>query len=111
MKKFNNKSIADNIKKQRMSRNMTQSQIAYVLHLDTQYYAQLERGERNFTVDKIVAFCSYFDIGIDQIIVVETEKKDVEPLKQDIISKLNNLNYNQTYAVNSFIDNITPFIN
>ena len=42
--------ISNNIKKYRLLNNMTQEALAEQLGLDTQYYAQLERGERNFTL-------------------------------------------------------------
>lgn len=55
MKEKNNNPISQNIKKYRLLNNMTQEELAGKLYLDTQYYAQLERGERNFTIEKIIA--------------------------------------------------------
>lgn len=47
MKKKNTNTISQNIKKYRLLNNMTQETLAGLLDPDTQYYAQLERGERN----------------------------------------------------------------
>lgn len=52
MEKKTQTSIAENIKKYRLLNNMTQKELSEKLFLDTQYYAQLERGERNFTIEK-----------------------------------------------------------
>ena len=52
--------IAKNIKKYRLLNNMTQEELAQKLFLDTQYYAQLERGKRNFTIEKICTGMFYF---------------------------------------------------
>ena len=51
-------SISNNIKKYRLLNNMTQEMLAEQLGLDTQYYAQLERGERNFTLKRLIRLCS-----------------------------------------------------
>ena len=63
MKKNTANSISQNIKKYRLINNLTQEELAGKLNLDTQYYAQLERGERNFTIEKIINLCSIFHIG------------------------------------------------
>lgn len=68
MKESTPHSIAQNIKKYRLLNNMTQEELARQLYLDTQYYAQLERGERNFTIEKIINVCSLFHIGVENII-------------------------------------------
>ncbi|MBQ3602190.1 MAG: helix-turn-helix transcriptional regulator, partial [Lachnospiraceae bacterium] len=60
MEKKTQNSIANNIKKYRLLNNMTQKELSEKLYLDTQYYAQLERGERNFSIEKIAMICSLF---------------------------------------------------
>lgn len=44
--------VHENIKKYRKLNNMTQEKLAAALEMDPQYYAQLERGERNFSLEK-----------------------------------------------------------
>ena len=76
MKKKNPKQIPQNIKKYRLMHNMTQEELAGKLYLDTQYYAQLERGERNFTIEKIIQICSIFHIGIENIIEIHVPQTE-----------------------------------
>lgn len=45
--------VHENIKKYRKLNNMTQEKLAAALEMDPQYYAQLERGERNFSLEKL----------------------------------------------------------
>ncbi len=111
MKNDLNRSISQNIKKYRLLNNMTQEQIAEQLSLDTQYYSQLERGERNFTIEKIAALCSIFHIGIDRIIDIEQETaKNTEELLLKITSHLKPLTYSQLILIDKFISDIIPYI-
>lgn len=89
---------------------MTQEQLSEQLNLDTQYYSQLERGERNFTIEKIAALCSIFDIGIDRIINIEQETaKSTDELLLKITAHLKPLTYNQLVLIDKFISDIIPY--
>ena len=63
--------ISQNIKNLRLLNNMTQEELSGLLELDTQYYSQLERGERNFTIEKIIRLCQILHVGVEDIIPVE----------------------------------------
>lgn len=110
MKKNNINTISKNIKKYRLLNNMTQETLAGLLDLDTQYYAQLERGERNFTVEKIVRICSVFHIGIENIIEIEPfEKENTEELYKTLTRELESLSFTQLSLVEKFIHEIIPY--
>ena len=111
MKKNSLNTIAKNIKKYRLLNNMTQDELAQKLYLDTQYYAQLERGERNFTIEKIILACSTFHIGIEDIIEIESSS-DADSIKStinDITSQLEGLSYSQLQLIKKFISDIVPY--
>lgn len=111
MKKISPNSISQNIKKYRLLNNMTQEALAEKLNLDTQYYAQLERGERNFTIEKIINLCSIFHIGIENIIEVNAAgDENTESMMDRLIPQLEKLSYTQLSAVERFINEIVPFI-
>lgn len=57
--------VHENIKKYRKLNNMTQEKLAAALEMDPQYYAQLERGERNFSLEKIVKICSVLHVNVE----------------------------------------------
>lgn len=103
--------IAKNIKKYRLLNNMTQEELAQKLYLDTQYYAQLERGKRNFTIEKIMLACSTFHIGIEDIIEIESPS-DADAIKttiNNITSQLEGLSYSQLQLIQKFISDIIPY--
>lgn len=110
MKKQVPNSIHQNIRKYRLLNNMTQEELAEKLDLDTQYYAQLERGERNFTIEKIIRLCSIFHTGIENIIEVNPkEKQDTSELIQNLMPQLESLSYSQLIMLEKFIIEILPY--
>ncbi len=113
MEKKTQNSIANNIKKYRLLNNMTQKELSEKLFLDTQYYAQLERGERNFSIEKIAMICAIFHIGIEDIIELEADinrQEDTQLLLQDLTLSLTTLNYSQLLIVKKFLDEIVLYI-
>ena len=111
MKKNTANSISQNIKKYRLINNLTQEELAGKLNLDTQYYAQLERGERNFTIEKIINLCSIFHIGIEEIIEVEaSDSRNTDLLLKQLLTELQSLSYTQLSVVKKFITEIVPYI-
>ncbi len=105
-------SIAQNIKKYRLLNHMTQKELSEKLFLDTQYYAQLERGERNFSIEKITMICSIFHIGIDDIIELDIDSsssEDTAALRNELCSSLKTLTYSQLLIVKKFLEEIVPY--
>ena len=103
-------SISQNIKKYRLLNKMTQEQLAELLDLDTQYYAQLERGERNFTIEKIIRLCNIFHVGIEKIIEIDIEKNpDTQELLDRILPLMEQLSYSQLSLIEKFITDIIPY--
>lgn len=104
-------SISNNIKKYRLLNNMTQEMLAEQLGLDTQYYAQLERGERNFTLKRLIRLCSIFQIGIEDIIEIEpSDKQDTSELREEVSEQLKSLSNTQLRLVERFISEIVPYV-
>lgn len=111
MQKSKSNSISQNIKKIRLLNKLTQEELASKLELDTQYYAQLERGERNFTIDKIIQVCTVLKVNIQDIIVIDfdTEEQTCE-MAEKISSKLPSLSVLQLQLVEKFLTEIIPFV-
>ena len=111
MKNKATNSIAQNINKYGLLNNMTQEQLANALYLDTQYYAQLERGERNFTIQKIILACTIFHVGIENIIVIEdTSVNDNSELLEKIIHDIEPLTTGQLSVLDKFISDVLPYM-
>lgn len=106
------KKVAENIKKIRKQNKLTQEQMAEKLNLDTQYYSQLERGERKFTLEKIKAVCEIFKITIDKIIeipgLMNVDMIHLNELIVEITEKLPEYNDNQLQILLKYMEEILP---
>lgn len=102
--------IPQNIKKYRLLNKMTQADVALALNLDTQYYAQLERGERNFTVEKIILLCSVLNVEINNIIEIAPASNHATPATRMRINDLvNSLSESQLLLIEKIIYDIIPY--
>lgn len=107
------KKISQNIKKYRLLHKMTQEQLASRLEVDVQYYAQLERGERNFNVDKIIRICSILNINIQDIIDITPEPHKNSSNQETIdriIVQMQSLSTPQLLIVEKFLIDVIPFV-
>lgn len=110
MSKKHDNPISQNIKKYRLLNNMTQEELAGQLYLDTQYYAQLERGERNFTIEKIIQICKLFHIGIEDIIEISAPgNEDTKELLDRLQPQLKSLSHSQLVLLERFVTEILPY--
>lgn len=107
-----NEVICANVKKYRLLNNLTQEKLAEMLGFDTQYYAHLERGIRKFTIDRLTKLCKIFHIGIEKLIEIDPDEKQVASNKDldRVIEKLETLSQSQLMAVEKFIDEFVVFI-
>ena len=82
--------IGKNIRKYRKLKGLTLEKLAEVMGTDTNYLGQCERGERRFSLDKLVDLIEYFDITANDIISVPNmlEKKTKENNKKCLFCAL-----------------------
>ena len=107
MKDSTSHSISRNIRKYRLLHNMTQEELAGQLQLDAQYYSQLERGERNFTIEKIVRLCRLLHVGIEDIIEIGPDNApDTDDALERISRLLVNLSPSQLAILEKFITEV-----
>ena len=109
--------ISQNIRKYRKLNKLTQAQFAEMLSIDTQYYAQLERAERNFTLEKIVLSCKLLDVRIQDIVELddpddelneETRKKRSDMLIE-ITDDLDSLNLGQLKILSKYMTDVLQY--
>lgn len=105
------RTIAENVKKYRLLNHMTQEELAEKLDMDTQYYAQIERGERRFTLEKIIKVCRVLNVNIQDIVDISQTQRDVSyETKKHIIEFLDNATENQIFLIDKFINEIIIYI-
>ena len=106
--------VHENIKKYRKLNNMTQEKLAAALEMDTQYYAQLERGERKFSLDRIIKICSILHVNIEDIV-------DVTPIEgpgnespaqklERLLPLMDTRSEKQMLVLEKFIKEILPYL-
>jgi transcriptional regulator with XRE-family HTH domain len=61
-------SLGQNIKKIREDKNLTQQQIAELIHMHRSNYSKIESGQREISVDALNKVARYFGMTIDQIV-------------------------------------------
>ena len=72
------KHIGKIIKKYREEKDLTQQQIADLIHMHRSNYSRVEAGERELSIEAIQKIASYFALTIDQLINEETIPEEVE---------------------------------
>ena len=58
----------ERLKELRLSRGLTQKAIAEQLGMSTRAYSHYEIGDRDPSIELLIAFCDYFDVSADYLI-------------------------------------------
>lgn len=80
------KLLGNRIRQERLKLNLTQEQLAEKVDLSTSYIGQIERGERNISLDTLVVICKSLGVTIDYLL------QDSVNIEEDIV-------YNQLYQL------------
>ena len=105
------KIITENIRKYRILRGLTQESMANKLMVDVQYYSQLERGKRNFTIDRIIDSCKILNVNIEDIICIKPVlEDDTSEIINRIDEKIADASYKQLMLIERFIDDISDLV-
>lgn len=59
--------IAKNIQKFRVSKNLKKEELSLILGFDNSYISKLEKGNINITIDKLDKIAKYFEIDIKEL--------------------------------------------
>ena len=68
MQNQNHKNIADNLKRLRSENEMTQSDLAQVLHTTEKTISHWETGYSEPSVSQLINIADYFDISLDELV-------------------------------------------
>ncbi len=106
--------IGKNIRKYRKLKGLTLEKLAEVLETETNYLGQCERGERRFSLDKLVVLMEYFGITANDMIAVPgtAERKRAENSKylKEINELLEPCTDNQLAVVLNMLKESVPFL-
>ena len=106
--------IGKNIRKYRKLKGLTLEKLAEVLETETNYLGQCERGERRFSLDKLIDLIEYFGITANDIIPINntTERMDRENniYLQEINEILDTCSDNQLAVILNILKESVPFL-
>ena len=89
--------IGQRIKHYRKMKSMTQREFAAELGVASSYIANIEQGQKGISLDKLVDFCKYLNIGLSDLLPLETENESVakEEIIQETVDLLRGLDSTQ----------------
>ena len=106
--------IGKNIRKYRKLKGLTLEKLAEVLDTETNYLGQCERGERRFSLEKLVDIIEYFGVTANDIILIpkinEKKCKENNIYLQDINELLVNCSDNQLAVILNMLKASIPFL-
>ena len=108
--------ISQKIKSYRELNNLTQAKFAEMISVNPQYYGQLERTERNFTLENIVNTCNACGLRLQDIIETDAlEMIDEETIQKkkdlviEITGNLDGLSLHQLQILSKYMSEILPY--
>lgn len=111
--------IGQNIRKYRKLRGLTLGgltleKLADVLETETNYLGQCERGERRFSLDKLIRLIQFFGVTANDIIPVPQEDDHLAEEKaaclQEIHALLEGCTPNQLAVIRNLLKETVPFL-
>lgn len=106
--------IGKNIRKYRKLKGLTLEKLAEVLETETNCLGQCERGERRFSLDKLVDLIEYFGITANDIIKLphsgSKRSREKSAYLQEIHELLDTCSDNQLAVVRNMLKESVPFL-
>lgn len=79
------------IKNKRLSKNLTQEQLAEMVELSAVYIGQIERGERKMTIETLVKLANALDSSVEELLNDST-KENTNSKLQELLNVAKGLN-------------------
>lgn len=88
---YNIKESGERIRQLRMSREMTQEQLAIKLNIGDRYLRKIEMGEKGPSIDILVEISALFKVSLDYIIMGRQSQDDLKQQLYFVIQSLSKL--------------------
>lgn len=96
------------IKQYRKMHNMTQEDLALILNVEPEHIANIERGRKGISLQKLILLCKHFHINLSDILPIENQ--DNAELRdkwiKEILSTLENLDTTQLGIVKMMVTSL-----
>lgn len=104
--------IGKNIRALRKTSGLSQEQLALRADINASYMGQVERGEKNPTIDVLSKISSALGMPLEQIIRIDTQPKLQDkdnPISDKIAHQLNGLSLKEQEAVYRLVKQLVHF--
>ena len=88
---YNIKESGERIRQLRMSRKMTQEQLAIKLNIGDRYLRKIEMGKKGPSIDILVEISALFKVSLDYIIMGRQSQDDLKQQLYSVIQSLSKL--------------------
>ena len=97
--------IGQKIKYYRRMKSMTQKELATELRVASSYIANIEQGQKGISLDKLVDFCRYLNIGLSDLLPIQNESDSVakEEIIRETVDLLRGLETTQIQMVKTMV--------
>ena len=85
---FDQRAFGERVQQLRVSRGMTQENLAEKTNTERSHIAKIENGKRSCSIDLLIVFASVFGVSTDYLLFGHSEN---EALKKDIASAVEQL--------------------
>lgn len=109
IKKIDNNVIGQRIRNEREKLKLTREEFAELIDLSPLYVGQLERGERQMSLDTLIKISSCLHISTDYILYGDNTDNNIE--KSRIITLLNRCSRGQLLFIENMIKLIISYTN
>lgn len=124
MVSIDNKAVGQRIRKQREMLKLSREEFAEIITLSDYYVGQLERGERQMSLNVLVKIAKCLHVSLDYLIfghttqqiyaaqeVPDPYKTEVKNDYEEIICLLNKCSKNELKIINKLLKTLLPYIN
>jgi transcriptional regulator with XRE-family HTH domain len=106
--------VGDNIRQLRKIRGLSQEQLAFRAEINASYMGQVERGEKNPTIDVLSKIAKALHTPLEDIVNVSnvtdaTDETENEGYATKIVHQINNLSLKEQEAVYRFVKQLVQF--
>lgn len=107
----NTNEFGKRLKKIRISRNLSQEELAFQCNMQASHIGQIERGQKNPTLDTLIKISNGLNMPLTELLDFETDLEDQEQIKnlKQINAYLEILNPKQQEHILAIIKTFIPY--
>ncbi|NLA76738.1 MAG: helix-turn-helix transcriptional regulator [Clostridiales bacterium] len=106
---MNNYSLGELIKSLRVSNRLTQEKLAFKAEITSAYLGQIERNEKNPTINCIKKICDAVDISLCDFFACLQNDRQTDVITLQIDKNISEMTYAQKEKLLEIIENINDF--